>query len=150
MIGLLTAGDRVTGVRARIGITLDTHSHVLPTMQHAAAEKLDQLIQLTRTHVAAEQARSEAAAAASQSDVAAQSRSQGRQRKRLATVRLQTAGNAVLRLRRPRGPESLEEREWSHLDLNQGPPACEEDQGVVRERPLSAYFVDFTRRSRRR
>jgi hypothetical protein len=52
VIGLLTAGDRVAGVRARIGITLDTHSHVLPTMKHAAAEKLDQLIQSTRTHVA--------------------------------------------------------------------------------------------------
>ena len=32
----------------RIGITLDTYSHVLPTMQNAAADKLDQLIVTTR------------------------------------------------------------------------------------------------------
>ena len=39
---------------ARIGITLDTYSHVLPTMQHAAADKLDQLILTTRARAAAE------------------------------------------------------------------------------------------------
>jgi hypothetical protein len=40
--------------------------------------------------------------------------------------------------------------EWSHLDSNQGPPACEGPQGEIREHPLSPYVVDFTKKSRLR
>ena len=46
---LLLAGENVKVVSERLGhanikITLDTYAHVLPTMQRAAAEKLDQLL----------------------------------------------------------------------------------------------------------
>jgi integrase len=46
--------------------------------------------------------------------------------------------------------ESEENVEWSHLDLNQGPPACEEDQRRVHPRPLPSYVVDFRKKSAKR
>jgi len=46
---LLAAGENVKVVSERLGhskiqITLDTYSHVLPTMQKAAADKLQRLL----------------------------------------------------------------------------------------------------------
>jgi len=112
---------------SRIGITLDTYSHVLPTMQHAAAEKLDQLIQTTRTHVAAEQARSEAAAAIPKSDVAARTGAQTDDERDWLQLGYKPP-ETPFSDSDPEGAkdaESMEDPKWSHLDLNQGPPACE-------------------------
>jgi hypothetical protein len=48
-----------------------------------------------------------------------------------------------------KGAEPLEDSKWSHLDLNQGPPACEEDQEPIHPRPLTSYVADFTRKKPR-
>jgi integrase len=70
---------------ARIGITLDTYSHVLPTMQHEAANKLDELIGTVRAEVEKEGAvRPNAATETSTKDPP-----HGCPQRRLATVRLQ-------------------------------------------------------------
>ena len=34
-----------------------------------------------------------------------------------------------------RTPDLREKDEWSHVDLNHGPPACEADRGKIRRRP---------------
>ena len=36
---------------------------------------------------------------------------------------------------KPLDTDSEEEVEWSHVDPNHGPPACEDDRGKVRRRP---------------
>jgi len=81
---------------ARIGITLDTYSHVLPSMQQEAAARLDRMF------------------AALDEKVRLQ-------------LGYKNAGNAVLE-EEGEGANSQELREnfeWSHVDSNHGPPACE-------------------------
>jgi len=99
---------------SRVGITLDTYSHVLPTMQRAAADKLDGLIESMRA--AADAARR---AAAPPIELAV-----GRDWLQLGyrieeTPFCEPSAN-------PANPlDSQENPEWSHLGSNQGPPACE-------------------------
>ncbi len=91
---------------ARIQITLDIYSHVLPSMQKEAAEKLDHLF-----------ARFE--------------------EKDWLQLGYRTPENPVLEETDDAAKplDSEKEEEWSHLDLNQGPPACEADRADVRKRP---------------
>ncbi len=38
-------------------------------------------------------------------------------------------------------PEWLPDEEWSHLDSNQGPPACENDKGKIHTRMRMSWAV---------
>jgi len=43
-----------------------------------------------------------------------------------------------------------EEEEWSHVDSNHGPPACEKGRENVRRRPRTSQVVDGKRLSKTR
>ncbi len=81
---------------ARIGITLDTYSHVLPSMQRQAAEKLDRMFaKLDRGDWL---------------QLGYKTAGQGRD---------EEAGDSA------NSSNLKENEEWSHVDSNHGPPACE-------------------------
>lgn len=104
---------------ARIQITLDTYSHTIPSMQRAAAKRLDRMFAKLDVGVWL-QLGYKRAAEAPEDDSADDAN----------TLELQ------------------ENEEWSHLDSNQGPPACEEDQGQVRHvrrSPTSSISWGFRR-----
>jgi hypothetical protein len=116
-------------VQERLGHArmLDTYSHVRPTIQHAAAEKLDQLIASARAQAAAEQARRATAAADSPPPAAAQTESAAGKERDWLQLGYKDAETAFSDCEgdEANDSDSRENRKWSHLDLNQGPPACE-------------------------
>ncbi|MGH9423075.1 MAG: hypothetical protein ACRD3J_24070 [Thermoanaerobaculia bacterium] len=132
---------------SRISITLDTYSYVLPTMQRDAADKLDALVDTVRREVERESV--EAANAAKPNADAAVPASPEKDWLQLGYSSEETAFCAT-DAERPNDSDSLRNPEWSHLDSNQGPPACESVRGDVRGRPLTSHVVDFTKNSRRR
>ena len=81
---------------ARIQITLDIYSHVLPSMQNEAAAKLDKLF----------------------------ARLENRDWLQFG-YKMPTNDVCAEATRAPKLLESKEEKEWSHVDSNHGPPACE-------------------------
>ena len=112
---------------SRIAITLDTYSHVLPTMQRDAADKLDALVGAVR----GEMEREGPGAAGGSVDAHAQGSGEqglsdaekkdwlqlGYSNEETTFCEPDTAS--------PNGPDSRENPKRSHLDSNQGPPACE-------------------------
>ncbi len=94
---------------ARIAITLDTYSHVLPSMQQEAAARLDRMFATLDVR-----------------------------------VRLQFGYTNPDQSQEDEGSDAVtvaelqEKEEWSHVDSNHGPPACEDDRGKMRRRPLKS------------
>ena len=143
---------------ARIGITLDTYSHMLPSMQKQATEKLDAMFRKPVAEPAAEETAQQPpandaavaapAAAAPESDNAEliaevrQLRALMERAQARAREIAEEAGNVKsdwLQFGyKPLEPlpadddeadlnplELLKKGKWSHLESNQGPPACE-------------------------
>ncbi len=95
---------------SRIGITLDTYSHAVPSMQRDAAAKLDHLFEAV--------ARKEKQDAEPSQDVIDEDWLQ-------SGYKIDKGGFAEDADDDANTPEFLEEEEWSHVDSNHGPPACE-------------------------
>ena len=107
---------------ARIGITLDTYSHVLPTMQRDAADKLDALIDAVRIEAKREEA-APRPGAENTAHAAAKTASEG-DWLQLGYSSEETAF-CETDAASPNEPDPQQNPKWSHLDSNQGPPACE-------------------------
>jgi hypothetical protein len=108
---------------SRVGITLDIYSHVLPTMQRGAADKLDGLMDSVRAEAAAEcrEAELKDDNGAQQSVVPEPAEKDWLQLGYSSEETAFCATDAAV----PNESDSQANPEWSHLDSNQGPPACE-------------------------
>jgi transposase len=103
---------------SRIGITLDTYSHAVPSMQQEAADKLDHLFE----NVERKAKEKETGADSSLSSEDSISKNAD-----WLQLGYRTTGNDVSDVpdESDNSPDSQEEEEWSHVDSNHGPPACE-------------------------
>ena len=121
---------------ARISITLDTYSHVLPTMQRDAADKLDALVGTVRAEMERDGS-GIAAGEASRGDPMQQAPTERRppaegddsdaEKKDWLQLGYSSEETSFCETgeETANAMDSQENPEWSHLDSNQGPPACE-------------------------